>query len=107
VDILDADGNVVIREQIPDEADGWEGQNHDGWVNEEASQLIFNANNTLRQSDRIPFYFDQQVIFMEEVPTMPLFQRVEVTGFAPDLVGIQKGPSNYVTWNIHEWSIEQ
>ncbi len=107
VDILNDDGEVVMREQIPREEDGWEGQNHDGWVNEEASYLMFNANNTLRQSERIPFYHAQQVIFMEEVPTIPLFQRVEVTGFAPDLVGWEKGPSNYVTWNLHEWQVEE
>jgi peptide/nickel transport system substrate-binding protein len=106
VDILDADGNVVISEQIPTEEDDWNGQNYDGWVHEEASQLIFNATNTIRQSDRIPFYHAQQVIFMEEVPTLPLFQRVEVTGFAPDLKGWEVGPSNYVTWNVHEWYIE-
>jgi peptide/nickel transport system substrate-binding protein len=103
VDILDADGNVVITEQIPSEEDDWNGQNYDGWVHEEASKIIFDATNTLRQSERIPFYHAQQVIFMEELPTLPLFQRVEVTGFAPDLKGWAKGPSNYVTWNIHEW----
>jgi peptide/nickel transport system substrate-binding protein len=107
VDILDDAGNVLITEQIPDEADDWNGQNYDGWVHEEASQLIFNANNRIRQSDRIPFYHQQQLIFMEEVPTIPLFQRVETTGLAPDLRGWVMGPSNYVTWNIHEWSIEQ
>jgi len=103
VDLLDADGNVIITEQIPDEADDWNGQNYDGWVHEEASKIICDATNTLRQSERIPFYHAQQLIFMEELPTLPLFQRVEVTGFAPDLKGWAMGPSNYVTWNIHEW----
>jgi peptide/nickel transport system substrate-binding protein len=107
MDILDDEGNVMITEQIPDEADDWNGQNYDGWVHEEASQLIFDANNRIRQSDRIPFYLDQQVIFMEEVPTIPLFQRVETTGFAPDLRGWELGPSNYVTWNVHEWYFEE
>ncbi len=106
IDVLNEAGEVVFPEQIPDEADNWDGQNYDGWVHEEASQLIFNANNRIRQSDRLPFYMDQQIIFMEEVPTIPLFQRVEVTGFAPNLKGWQKGPSNYVTWNIHEWYFE-
>jgi hypothetical protein len=41
-----------------------------------------------------------------EVPTLPLFQRVEVTGFAPDLKGWALGPSNSPTWNIHEWYFE-
>jgi peptide/nickel transport system substrate-binding protein len=107
IDILDDAGNVVLTEQIPDEADDWNGQNYDGWVNEEASQLSFAAKNAIRQSDRIPLYLDQQVIFMEEVPTLPLFQRVEVTGFGPDLKGWAKGPSNYVTWNINEWYFEE
>jgi peptide/nickel transport system substrate-binding protein len=106
VDILDDAGNVLITEQIPDEADDWNGQNMDGWVNEEASQLIFKATNTLRQSERIPYYHQQQEIFMEEVPTLPLFQRLQVTGFAPDLKGWAAGPSNYITWNIHEWYFE-
>jgi len=106
VDILNEAGEKMYPEQIPSEADDWDGQNYDGWVHEEASQLIFNANNRIRQSERLPFYLQQQEIFMEEVPTLPLFQRVEVTGFAPDLKGWAKGPSNYVTWNLHEWYFE-
>ena len=107
MDIVADDGTVLITEQIPSEGDDWNGQNYDGWVNEEASKLSFDATNALRQSDRIPLYHAQQVVFMEEVPTIPLFQRVEVTGYAPDLLGIQKGLSNYVTWNIHEWSFSE
>jgi peptide/nickel transport system substrate-binding protein len=106
VDILNDAGEKIYPEQIPSEEDDWNGQNYDGWVHEEASYLIFDANNRISQSDRIPFYHDQQLIFMEEVPTIPLFQRVEVTGFAPDLKGWKLGPSNYVTWNIHEWYVE-
>lgn len=103
VDIFNEAGEKIYPEQIPSEADDWDGQNYDGWAHEEASQLIFDANNKIRQSERIPLYAEQQIIFMEELPTLPLFQRVEVTGYGPDLQGVQKGPSNYVTWNIHEW----
>jgi peptide/nickel transport system substrate-binding protein len=106
VDILDDAGEVLLQEQIPSEEDGWIGQNLDGWVNEEASYLIFDATNTLIQSERIPLYHAQQEIFMEEVPTLPLFQRVGVNAFAPDLRGWALGPYNYVTWNIHEWYLE-
>jgi peptide/nickel transport system substrate-binding protein len=106
VDILDDAGEVLLQEQIPSEEDGWIGQNFDGWVHEEASYLIFDATNTLRQSDRIPLYHAQQEIFMEEVPTLPLFQHVTVTAFAPDLKGWALGPSTVETWNIHEWYIE-
>jgi peptide/nickel transport system substrate-binding protein len=106
IDLFNEAGEKVYPEQIPSEEDDWDGQNYDGWANEEASWLSYEAKNRLKQSERIPLYADQQIIFMEELPTLPLFQRVEVTGFAPDLRGIQKGPSNYVTWNIHEWYIE-
>jgi peptide/nickel transport system substrate-binding protein len=107
VDILNDAGEVIFQEQIPREDDDWNGQNSDGWAHEEASYAMFYANNAIRQSERIPFYHEQQEIFMEEVPTIPLFQRVEVTGFAPDLKGWAMGPSNYVTWNMHEWYIEE
>ncbi|MFC2023239.1 peptide ABC transporter substrate-binding protein [Chloroflexota bacterium] len=107
MDILGDDGSVLIAEQIPSEGDDWEGQNYDGWVNAEASKLSFDAKNALSQSDRTPFYHAQQVIFMEEVPTIPLFQRVEVTGFSPDLRGWVMGPSSYVTWNMNEWYFEE
>jgi peptide/nickel transport system substrate-binding protein len=106
VDILDDAGEVMLQEQIPSEQDGWIGRNFAGWANEEASYLIFDAVNTIRRSERIPLYHRQQAIFMEELPTLPLFQRVEVTGFAPDLKGWALGPSNSTTWNIHEWYLE-
>jgi peptide/nickel transport system substrate-binding protein len=106
VDILDEEGNVLLAEQIPSEEDGWIGQNYDGWVHEEASYLIFDATNTIKQSDRIPLYHRQQEIFMEEVPTLPLFEWVGAAAFAPDLKGWDLGPANDLTWNIHEWYLE-
>ncbi len=106
VDILNDAGEVVLREQIPSEEDSWDGQNYAGWVNEEASYLIFDAVNTLRRSERTRLYQRQQEIFMEELPTFPLFVRANVVGFAPDLKGWELGPSTSWTWNIHEWYID-
>jgi peptide/nickel transport system substrate-binding protein len=106
VDILNDAGEVVLREQIPSEEDGWDGQNYAGWVNEEASYLIFDAVNTLQRSESTRLYQRQQDIFMEELPTLPLFLRANVVGFASDLKGWELGPSTSWTWNIHEWYFE-
>jgi ABC-type transport system substrate-binding protein len=106
VDILNEHGEVVLPAQIPTEENDWGGQNFDGWVNEEASYLTYEATNTLDWNERIHLYQQQQEIFMEEVPTLPLFIRANVVGFAPGLKGWEIGPSNELTWNIHEWYFE-
>jgi ABC-type transport system substrate-binding protein len=99
----DAKLGLSIAEQIPEPKDGWEGGNGDGWCNAEATQAMFDGDNVIDPALRTPFHQQAQNLFMADLPTLPLFQRVEVTAQVNSLCGPDLGPANYVSWNIQNW----
>jgi peptide/nickel transport system substrate-binding protein len=98
---------LQIAEQTPTPEDGWEGGNGDGWCNSVATQGMFDGDNKLDPGDRTPFFQIAQNEFMKDLPTLPLFQRVEVTGQINSLCGPALGPANYVSWNIETWHFDE
>ena len=48
-------------------------------------------------------YLRQQQLFTQELPVLPLFQRVDVTMTTPTLEGVQPDPTAPFTWNIASW----
>jgi peptide/nickel transport system substrate-binding protein len=98
-------GDYVLSQvdQIPDEADNYEGQNNLAWCNTAADQAIFDADNVIAPEERLPFFLEFQLLMAEDVPTLPLFQRVNVNGYAVNLCGSDLGPANTVTWNVEDW----
>jgi peptide/nickel transport system substrate-binding protein len=94
---------LLYRHVIPTEFNGFTGSNYPGWCNEAATQALFDGENVLDPQDRLPYYLEVQKLFAEDVPTVPLFQRVEVEATVVDLCGPARGPSNYVSWNVETW----
>lgn len=90
-------------EQISDTKDEYEGQNDLGWCNPEVTKVFFDGANVIEPADRLPFYEQVQMLYLEDAPQLPLFQRVEVEAYAVDLCGPEKGPVNYAAWNIEDW----
>lgn len=90
-------------EQIPHEGDNYEGGNNLSWCDNEADQLIFDADNVIDPSDRLPFFLEHQMVFAEQVPSLPLFQRVNIDAYATNLCGVALGPANTQTWNVETW----
>ena len=94
-------------DQIPTAENNWQGQNGMGWCNEAASVAIKKANNTLVREDRIKEYTIVQTEFTKDIPTIPLFQRMDVyavnanlTGFAPKTNG-----DGFYTYNVETWEL--
>jgi ABC-type transport system substrate-binding protein len=93
----------VYAEQIQSAYDVYEGQNNMGWCDPGATQAQWDGGNQLASEDRVPYYLEFQRIFAEQVPTLPLFQRVEVEAYSTNLCGPDRGPSNLASWNIETW----
>ena len=93
-------------DQIPFPENGWVGQNYMGWCNQEASQNINLANNTLVRDERIAAYKVVQKDYTEDMVSMPLFLRSDVFSINPNLQGFkpQVGDENYI-YNIDQWEI--
>jgi ABC-type transport system substrate-binding protein len=94
-------------DQIPTAENNWTGQNDMGWCNKAASDAIKKANNTLVRADRIKEYTIVQQEFTKDIPTIPLFQRMDVyaitaglTGFAPKTNG-----DGFYTYNVETWEL--
>jgi peptide/nickel transport system substrate-binding protein len=91
--------------QIPTKANNYEGQNYPGWRNQRNDQLLFQANRQeIERKPRLPLYAEQQKIFNDELPTLPLYQRVNITTAANGLQNWKPTPTlTPPTWNAYEW----
>lgn len=91
--------------QIPLPSNNWEGQNYMGWCNEEASQAVIAANNTLVQSERVAAYDVLQKNFADDMVSLPLFQRAEAEAWGINLLNFRPDPTEYSSANSWEWEL--
>ncbi len=92
-------------DQIPTKENNYEGQNYPGFKNQRNDELLFQANRReISQAKRKPLYAEQQKIWNEELPVLPLYQRVNIATAARGLQNFRPAPTNTPpTWNAHEW----
>lgn len=89
---------------VPNERNGWTGNNFAGWCFLEADQAIRLATTSLDRQERANAYLRQQQLFTQELPVIPLFQRLDVSIAHPDLEGVQVDPTAPITWNLVTWT---
>lgn len=92
---------------IPSEDNGFEGQNYMGYKSQANDDLLVRANNTeeaLDAAKRQKIYFDQQVIYANDMPSIELFLRPEVVAAPAGLKNFKPtGSSVNPMWNVQEW----
>lgn len=91
---------------IPSQSNNWSGSNLAGWCDREANQAIISATTSLDLQTRRAAYIQQQQRFSEELPVLPLFQRLTLVLHYPGLRGVRPDPIAPITWNIAEWNRE-
>lgn len=98
--------SLYACDKIPLPSNNWEGQNYMGWCNEEASVAIKNANNTLVKEERIAQYAIVQQAFSADMPSLPLFNRVDTTATNATMTGYAPAPGeSYASYNSYEWEV--
>jgi peptide/nickel transport system substrate-binding protein len=84
------------------------GQNYAEWDNRSASEFLEQARMTADLGERERLYRNFQVLFMRELPSLPLFYPVYTYAVTEDLNGINLGllfePSDRFN-NVHDWYI--
>ncbi len=91
--------------QIPTPANNWEGNNRVGWRNAENDRLWEQLNSELDAQKRIALFRRQQEMFAEDLPSVPLYFRLDLTTYPK----VMKGPrpvglgGYYLPWNSWEW----
>ncbi len=95
---------LCVEDRCFDIVGDYSGQNSMAWCNPEAHDLIvFATEGTLIQSERFEAYKRQQQIYTEELPALPLFNRLEIFGSVPEFE-INPNPTEpYFTWEAGDW----
>ncbi len=88
---------------IPSLDNNWSGDNFAGWCFRDASRAIREAVTTLDVDKRKAAYLRQQQLWTQELPSLPLFQRLSLTLAVPSVRGIRPDGLAPITWNIAEW----
>jgi peptide/nickel transport system substrate-binding protein len=92
---------------VPSEKNNWTGNNFAGWCLRDADQAIRTATTAQNLEERKRAYLTQQQLFTQELPALPLFQRLSLTLMAPNLSNVRPDPIAPVTWNITSWQKQQ
>ncbi len=88
---------------VPNEHNNWTGNNFAGWCFRDADQAIRTATTAQDRDVRKQAYLNQQQLFTQELPSLPLFQRLSLTLMAPEVSNVRPDPIAPVTWNITAW----
>ncbi len=84
------------------------GQNYAEWDNRSASEFLEQARMTVDFGERERLYRNFQVLFMRELPSLPLFYATFTYGISRDVQGVRLGPifepSDRFN-NVAEWYI--
>jgi peptide/nickel transport system substrate-binding protein len=88
---------------VPSQENGWTGDNFAGWCFRDANRAIREAVTSLDPAQRKAAYLRQQQLWTQEVPSLPLFQRLSLVLAAPGLRGPQPDSLAPITWNIASW----
>ncbi|HEX5691984.1 MAG TPA: peptide ABC transporter substrate-binding protein, partial [Roseiflexaceae bacterium] len=88
---------------VPTEQNGWTGDNFAGWCFRDANRAIRVAVTSLDPGERDAAYLLQQQKWTQELPVLPLFQRLSVAITAPDVEGPELDALAPITWNVASW----
>jgi peptide/nickel transport system substrate-binding protein len=78
---------LYLSEQIPTAENGWIGQNNTGFIYEAYDAACLKAINSLPGTDDyLNRHIESQIIFAEQVPTIPLFLRLKVAAASPNVL---------------------
>jgi peptide/nickel transport system substrate-binding protein len=96
--------DLWTSDNIPSEKNNWLGQNFSGWRHPRIDEIDHKIPETIDEAERIQLFHEQQRIWSEEVPCIPLYFRAEVS---VTKAGFQNwmptGADTPPTWNCERW----
>lgn len=81
------------------------GQNNPGFSHTAYDDACLAALNSLNEASRTMNFNETLRIFSEELPVLPLFQRLTIGVAAPHITGFTLNPTDYTFWYIEELSV--
>ncbi|MDD2921407.1 MAG: ABC transporter substrate-binding protein [Anaerolineales bacterium] len=93
-------------QEVPADENSWIGTNLSGYKNEEYDAVCRTAKSALPdEKNYAESYRQTQVIFADELPSIPLFYRLRVAAARPDLCGFDLDPTANPLWNIEAFDV--
>ncbi len=105
---VDPSHTLYLCDEIPTAENGYAGQNNPGYCNPEFDRAARQALNELdrerkRELDQAP-----ELMYNQELPSFPLYQRLNVAAFNPAVTGIKIDPTSTIDlYNLEQIDIEQ
>ncbi len=91
---------------IPTQQNGFTGQNYPRYSNPRFDELLKRGANDLVTQNRKAAYCEAQRVWTDDVPVIPLFQRLVVTTARANMANYRPTPTNAPeTWNAWAWFI--
>jgi peptide/nickel transport system substrate-binding protein len=92
---------------IPSPDNEFTGDNFAGWCVRDGNRAIREAVTSLDPTQRKAAYLRQQQLWTDNLPVLPLFQRLTVVMAAPGVRGLHPDALAPITWNIGSWERAQ
>ncbi len=94
---------LFSEDSIPDK-----GQNYYRYRNKEVTRWLKDSDATADEAERADLLKKVQTQMAEDVPLIPLYQRLSVVAFRPNVYGPQNNPTiEGVFWNLGEWWMDK
>lgn len=98
---------IYYCEQWPSPENAWAGSNDPGYCNPAYDTFAQEAETTLNRGEQKALYAQALAILSEDLPVLPLFQRVSVSATRPGVLNYKPNATiDSPMWNIWEWDIE-
>jgi peptide/nickel transport system substrate-binding protein len=94
--------NLYFCETIPTEANNYGGQNSPGYCDAEYDAVGKQVYNRLTREERIPLIIESLIKFNQDLPALPLYQRVQVAAFRTGVTGVDINPSSFPDFSFPE-----
>lgn len=98
---------VYTCDQLPNKDNAFSGQNNTFWCNPDFDKAYSGFNGNLVRADRLPFAATAEKIFSQEIPALPLYQRINVIATNPRVLNFKPDPSADELWNLEELDVKQ
>ena len=93
--------------EIPTAANNFVGQNTPGYKNAEVDKLLEQAEEELDEAKRVALLKKVQEIWAEDLPSLPLYFRLELQVSRRDLKNYKPRGLGQPTWNAEQWAWSQ
>jgi peptide/nickel transport system substrate-binding protein len=92
--------------QVPTAANNYAGANIPRWANPTYDDLYARYLTTIPRPERMQLVARMLELLADELPSMPIFYRVEATMISNRLRGVSIATSETSrAWNVHEWDV--